>query len=189
MSGNRYCIEYAKRSQASCKKCKQKIEKCVVRIAKLVPNPFSDTGGDMKQWFHVPCIFETLSRARATTKKIEDPGDLEGWDDIEPDDRKVIMKHINGTLFVSIIFGIEFKQLSIYSHHVKIWKISLLARQIKLPNPNRARKKHLVRKKRTRNSKKRSPRRKLNRNLVRVRLMVGFLTRTHFNFNFKSFMF
>ncbi|KAH8037161.1 hypothetical protein HPB51_008843 [Rhipicephalus microplus] len=49
----------------------------------------------MKQWFHVECIFEQLSRSRATTKKIEDAGDLEGWSEIEPDDRKLVLKHIN----------------------------------------------------------------------------------------------
>lgn len=95
MSEARFCIEYAKRGTAGCKKCKQKIDKQVLRIGKIVPNPFSDSGGEMKQWFHVDCIFEQLSRARATTKKIEDAGDLEGWSEIEPEDRKVVIKHIN----------------------------------------------------------------------------------------------
>nr|XP_037286596.1 DNA ligase 3-like [Rhipicephalus microplus] len=95
MSETRFCIEYAKRGTAGCKKCKQKIEKQALRIGKIVPNPFSDSGGEMKQWFHVECIFEQLSRSRATTKKIEDAGDLEGWSEIEPDDRKLVLKHIN----------------------------------------------------------------------------------------------
>ncbi|XP_037523328.1 DNA ligase 3 [Rhipicephalus sanguineus] len=95
MSETRFCIEYAKRGTAGCKKCKQKIEKQALRIGKIVPNPFSDSGGEMKQWFHVECIFDQLSRARATTKKIEDAGDLEGWSEIEPDDRKLVLKHIN----------------------------------------------------------------------------------------------
>uniref|UniRef100_A0A2R5LJI1 DNA ligase n=1 Tax=Ornithodoros turicata TaxID=34597 RepID=A0A2R5LJI1_9ACAR len=94
MSENRYCIEYAKRGTAGCKKCKQKIEKDSLRIGKIVPNPFTESGGDMKQWFHVDCIFQQLSRARATTKKIDDPGDLEGWADVEDSDRKVILRHI-----------------------------------------------------------------------------------------------
>lgn len=95
MSENRFCIEYAKRGTAGCKKCKQKIDKGVLRIAKVVPNPFTESGGDMKQWFHVGCIFEQLSRARATTKKIDDPGDLDGWAEIQPDDRKLVLQHIN----------------------------------------------------------------------------------------------
>lgn len=95
MADTRFCIEYAKRGTAGCKKCKQKVEKGVLRIGKVVPNPFSDSGGDMKQWFHVDCIFEQLSRARATTKKIDDAGDLEGWADVQPDDRKLVLKHID----------------------------------------------------------------------------------------------
>jgi hypothetical protein len=35
----RFCIDYAKR-QAGCKKCKQKIEKGELRIAKITPSPF-----------------------------------------------------------------------------------------------------------------------------------------------------
>uniref|UniRef100_A0A0K8RMA1 Putative atp-dependent dna ligase iii n=1 Tax=Ixodes ricinus TaxID=34613 RepID=A0A0K8RMA1_IXORI len=73
MADTRFCIEYAKRGTAGCKKCKAKIDKEVLRIAKIVPNPFSDSGGDMKQWFHVDCIFEQLSRARATTKRSKKP--------------------------------------------------------------------------------------------------------------------
>lgn len=95
MSEARFCIEYAKRGTAGCKKCKQKIDKEVLRIGKIVPNPFTDSGGEMKQWFHVECIFEQLSRARATTKKIEDAGDLEGWSEIGQEDRKIVLKHID----------------------------------------------------------------------------------------------
>lgn len=96
MANNRYCIDYAKRV-AGCKKCKQSIEKGLIRIAKVVPNAFSDDGGDMKQWYHVACIFEQLSRARATTKKIEDPGDLDGWDNVEPEDKKDILARIKNS--------------------------------------------------------------------------------------------
>ena len=37
MADNRYCTDYAKRV-AGCKKCKQKIEKGEVRIAKVGPS-------------------------------------------------------------------------------------------------------------------------------------------------------
>ncbi|XP_013776883.1 DNA ligase 3-like [Limulus polyphemus] len=94
MTENRYCVDYAKRGTASCRKCKQKIEKDVLRIGKIVPNPFTDGEGEMKQWFHVPCIFEQLQRARATTKKIEDPGDLEGWIFLKNEDKEVILNLI-----------------------------------------------------------------------------------------------
>lgn len=51
----------------------------------------------MKQWYHTDCMFETFKRARATTKKIEDPvDDLEGWEDLEDDDKKKIRDLIDG---------------------------------------------------------------------------------------------
>ena len=60
MADNRYCIEYAKTGRSSCKKCKSQIEKEVPRVGKITPNPFNDDGGDMKVWYHMRCIFETL---------------------------------------------------------------------------------------------------------------------------------
>ena len=90
MADNKYIVGYAKLGTSSCKKCKQKIEKGSLRIGKVTPNPFTDDGGDMKQWFHPSCIFETFVRARATTKKIEDPDDVEGFGDLKQEDKEVI---------------------------------------------------------------------------------------------------
>jgi len=92
MSDNRFSIDYAKR-QAGCKKCKQKIEKGEVRIAKITASPFSDDG-EMKNYHHPACMFETFKKARATTKIIEDPSDLEGWSDIKPEDREPVLQLI-----------------------------------------------------------------------------------------------
>jgi hypothetical protein len=44
MAENRYLTGYAKLGTSSCKKCKQKIDKGALRIAKLVSNPFSEVG-------------------------------------------------------------------------------------------------------------------------------------------------
>ncbi|XP_052819765.1 DNA ligase 3-like [Mya arenaria] len=98
MAENRYLAGYAKLGTSSCKKCKQKIDKGALRIAKLVSNPFSEDAGDMKQWFHPPCIFETFVRARATTKKIEDPDDVEGFSDLQQDDKDKILGLIKDLL-------------------------------------------------------------------------------------------
>lgn len=92
MSEQRFLVEYAKRGTAGCKKCKVKIEKGLARIGKVVPNPFSESAGDMKEWYHVKCIFEKLERARATTKKIEDITDLEGWEELQDEDKELINK-------------------------------------------------------------------------------------------------
>lgn len=96
MAEQRYCVDYAKRGTAGCKKCKEKIVKGMVRIGKIVPNPFTESGGDMKEWYHVKCIFEKLEKARATTKKIEDITDLEGWEELQDGEKELINKHISG---------------------------------------------------------------------------------------------
>lgn len=97
MADQRFLVEYAKRGTAGCKKCKDKIQKGIVRIGKVVPNPFSESAGEMKEWYHVKCIFEKLERARATTKKIEDITDLEGWEELQDEDKELINKHVSGT--------------------------------------------------------------------------------------------
>ncbi|KAM9333302.1 DNA ligase 3 isoform 2-T2 [Pholidichthys leucotaenia] len=95
MSEQRFLVEYAKRGTAGCKKCKDKIAKGIMRIGKIVPNPFSESAGEMKEWYHVKCMFEKLERARATTKKIEDLTELEGWEELQDEDKELINKHIS----------------------------------------------------------------------------------------------
>ncbi|KAI5931505.1 DNA ligase 3 [Manis javanica] len=94
MAEQRFCVDYAKRGTAGCKKCKEKIVKGVCRIGKVVPNPFSESGGDMKEWYHIKCMFEKLERARATTKKTEDLAELEGWEELEDNEKEQISQHI-----------------------------------------------------------------------------------------------
>ena len=107
MTENRYLTGYAKLGTSSCKKCKQKIDKGALRIAKLVSNPFSEDAGDMKQWFHPACIFETFVRARATTKKIEDTEDVEGFSDLQQEDKDLILQLIKGRKEVMETFALS----------------------------------------------------------------------------------
>ncbi|XP_068124700.1 DNA ligase 3 isoform X2 [Hyperolius riggenbachi] len=94
MAEQRYCVEYAKRGTAGCKKCKEKIAKGLVRIGKVVPNPFSESAGDMKEWYHAKCMFEKLERARATTKKIDDLTELEGWQELQDPEKELINQYV-----------------------------------------------------------------------------------------------
>ena len=94
--GKPFYVEYAAQGRAKCKKCKEKIVKGSCRIGKIVSNPFSDDGGTMKHWFHVDCIFDSLTRARATTKKIEKTEELEGFDDLQDEDKAKIRELIRG---------------------------------------------------------------------------------------------
>ena len=91
-----FLVEYAPQGRAKCKTCKLQIEKSSTRIGKLVSNPFSEDGGMMKQWYHVPCIFDALSRARATTKKIDSTDDLDGFGNLKDDDQTKIVSLIKG---------------------------------------------------------------------------------------------
>nr|XP_002129234.1 DNA ligase 3 [Ciona intestinalis] len=87
----RFTCDYGKR-KSNCKKCKKPIEKGSPRIAKCVPNYFNDGDGEMKQYHHIPCMFETFVKARATTKKIEDVSDLDGFADMKDEEKDEIKK-------------------------------------------------------------------------------------------------
>lgn len=74
----------------------QKIESGQLRIAKMVPNPFSDNAGDMKQYYHPSCLFDSFLKARANTLVVSSPEDLEGWADVNDADKDDILKRIEG---------------------------------------------------------------------------------------------
>lgn len=68
-------------------KCKQKIEKGILRIGKVSPSPFAE-GSEMTQWFHANCLFDQMKNPRAV--KLESKDDLEGFDDLPDEDKQVI---------------------------------------------------------------------------------------------------
>ncbi len=88
MSSTRFSVDYSKRV-SKCKKCKVEMEKQIIRLAKIVPNPFGDDG-DMKQYYHVECLFETFTRARANTKVIETADDIEEFEALKKADKDLI---------------------------------------------------------------------------------------------------
>ncbi|XP_072174612.1 DNA ligase 3-like, partial [Diadema setosum] len=98
MEDKAFMVDYARLGTSKCKRCKQGIAKKEPRIAKLTANPFSDDGGMMKNYFHIHCMFESFARARATTKKIEDPSDLDGFSNMEDEEKNIIRKHIEELL-------------------------------------------------------------------------------------------
>eukprot|EP01147_Barroeca_monosierra_P002945 gene2945-5746_t len=91
---NTFQVEAAKTGRSGCKECKEKIDKGVLRIGKVTPSPFSDEGS-MTSWFHIPCFFKQQMRARSTTQKVQDASDLEGFFQIEEDDRRTVKKAID----------------------------------------------------------------------------------------------
>ncbi|KAJ3665171.1 hypothetical protein Zmor_000681 [Zophobas morio] len=87
-----FSVEIAKQGRAVCKKCKQKCVQGDLRIAKIIPNPLGS--GKMKTWHHVGCIFEVFLKQRQTTKRIEAPHDVEGWELLAHSDKVDILKKI-----------------------------------------------------------------------------------------------
>lgn len=49
----------------------------------------------MQVWYHAKCMFDALTRARATTKKIESMDDLEGSDLLRDTDKAEVQKMID----------------------------------------------------------------------------------------------
>ncbi|EEZ98905.1 DNA ligase 3 [Tribolium castaneum] len=88
-----FAVEVARQGRALCKKCRQKCVQGDLRIAKLIPNPLGS--GKMKTWYHVSCIFETFLKQRQTTKRIEGPLDIDGWESLDPDDKVNILEKIS----------------------------------------------------------------------------------------------
>lgn len=88
-----FCVDRAKQGRAACKKCKEKCLAGELRIAKVVPSPYGS--GTMKNWHHVNCIFEQFLKQRITTKRIESPDDIDGWDLLSNDDKKIIIDKVN----------------------------------------------------------------------------------------------
>lgn len=96
----KFFVDYSKRL-SKCKnvKCKGQIEKGSLRIGKTIPNFMSDDAdGEMKQYFHVDCLFDMFKRARASTKVIESADDLSNFQDLNDDDKKLIIKKIKGII-------------------------------------------------------------------------------------------
>lgn len=96
MADNKYVIESASTGRSSCKGCKQKIDKGVLRIGKISANPFGDDGDSMKVWYHAACMFDAQTRTRGTTKRIEDSDDLDGFNALSASDQAEVGKMIDG---------------------------------------------------------------------------------------------
>ena len=88
----KFFVDRAKSSRSTCKKCKQKLDTGVLRLAKSGYNPFGP--GPMKLWHHVNCMFEVFAAQRRTTARIETPEDIEGWSDLEEEDQEEILKYL-----------------------------------------------------------------------------------------------
>eukprot|EP00042_Codosiga_hollandica_P055936 m.794021 g.794021 ORF g.794021 m.794021 type:complete len:1092 (-) comp59236_c0_seq3:2035-5310(-) len=94
MADNSFVIEHAKTARAGCKECKQKIDRDSLRIGKVTVSPFGGEDDKMTVYYHVACIFKSQLRSRATTKKVEDFTDLEGFSLLTQPERDEVKKLI-----------------------------------------------------------------------------------------------
>lgn len=51
--------------------------------------------GEMKQWYHPKCLFETFERARATTKIIDSTDEIDGFTDLNHEDKDLLKSLIS----------------------------------------------------------------------------------------------
>lgn len=95
-SQTKYSADYSKRL-SKCKRCKKEIAKGGARLAKVVPNFFAggDNEDEMKQYYHIECMFESFQRARATTKIIEAVDDIEDYADLSKEDQKKVVESLD----------------------------------------------------------------------------------------------
>lgn len=102
-----FLAEYDCTGRASCKGCRQKLDKKELRIAKVVSNPFGDSGETMNQWYHPKCIFNSFLRARATTRIIQSASDIYGYDVLEEDDQDSVAQMITGKICIELTLPIR----------------------------------------------------------------------------------
>ena len=76
--GKTFSIEKAKSGRASCKECKKKIPKDVLRIGKYTP--FKNIY--ITHFFHVDCAFKVFKRARVKENIISGVEDVDGIDNL-----------------------------------------------------------------------------------------------------------
>jgi DNA ligase-3 len=94
-SSRKFLVDYSKRvSKCQNSSCKAQMDVGSLRLGKVGPSPFGD--GEMKQYYHPKCMFDTFKRARASTKVIESADDIADFSAIKDDDKKAIVKLIKG---------------------------------------------------------------------------------------------
>jgi len=68
------------------------IEKGVLRIARRVLMQDGEEEKIMMMWYHARCMFATFKRSRKTTRCIESPEDIEGFESVESQDQELLRR-------------------------------------------------------------------------------------------------
>lgn len=73
------------------------IEKGALRIGHRIRTSHDGNSDVWILWYHARCIFNTFTRARKTTRIIQSTDDLEGFDEIRPEDKDLLRRIIAGS--------------------------------------------------------------------------------------------
>ncbi|XP_050082523.1 poly [ADP-ribose] polymerase [Anopheles aquasalis] len=88
-----FLAEYSKSNRASCRLCKQKIDKDVLRLAAMVQSPVHD--GKVAQWYHEDCFFK---KQRPSTE-----GDVAHFEALRYEDQKKLRDKIATLASVTVV--------------------------------------------------------------------------------------
>lgn len=73
------------------------IEKGALRIGHRIRTSHEGNTDVWILWYHARCIFNTFTRARKTTRIIQSSDDLEGFDELRPEDKELLRRIIAGS--------------------------------------------------------------------------------------------
>ena len=90
ISSNKFCVDYAKRGTAKCRKCKKAIDKTLLRIGKFTT--FKEK--IITQYFHPHCAFTMFENARLPENTINDTSEIDGMDNISEKDQALLIEEI-----------------------------------------------------------------------------------------------
>ena len=79
-----HTIEVAKSGRSTCRGCREKIEKDVLRFGEETPNMFSEEGGTTFRWWHLACAAEKGKLANEVRDALKSfPGPVPDRDELE----------------------------------------------------------------------------------------------------------
>ena len=101
MTSENFSIDYSVRGTAKCKRCKNKMDKNVLRFGKRVIFKSSY----IQQYFHVDCGFEIFKKARVPTTVFGSLNELKGFSQISSPDKDYVTRRFQNEI-VSMEFAI-----------------------------------------------------------------------------------
>ena len=90
-------VEYSKSARASCKSCKNKIEKDVVRMARMMKSRHHD--GVDPNWFHFECFWPKASSWGLGKGELDK---VDGYHGLRPNDQEMVEEKVNNVTALAV---------------------------------------------------------------------------------------